>query len=355
MNIIVFPGDGIGPEITAATLKALEALDRRFGLGLSIEVEDVGVARLARDGCTFPDALLEKAREADGIVLGPADTEAYPPPAEGGVNPSSTLRTKLALYGNLRPSYTRDGVPSVAKSMDLLVVRENTEGFYADRNMAQGSGEFAPTDDVALAVRKITAEGARRIAVMAFEQARKRRKHLTVVTKQNVLKLTDGLFLREVDAAAADYPDVTVDRTLVDAMAALLVREPETFDVIVSTNMFGDILSNEAAELSGGLGLAASLNACNAHAMAQASHGSAPEIAGQDTANPAALMLSTAMLLDWLADRHQRNDLGAAAACLTGAVDALLSDAGRRTRDLGGSLGTEAFGAAVVGWIEETN
>lgn len=353
MDIVVFPGDGIGPEITGATLAAVAALDARFGLGLALATHEIGLPRHASDGSTFPDALFEAAHGADGIILGPVDTEAYPPPTEGGVNPSSGLRKALDLYANLRPSRTRPGIPSLARHMDLMMVRENTEGFYADRNMAVGSGEFAPTDDVALAVRKITAQGSRRIAVTAFEQAVKRRRRVTVVNKANVLKITDGLFLREVDAVAAGYADVTVERMLVDAMASLLVREPERFDVIVSTNMFGDILSNEAAELSGGLGLAASLNAGDGHAMAQASHGSAPEIAGRDTANPAALMLSTAMLLDWLGDRHDRPDLGEAAAALSAAVEALLSDPDRRTPDLDGPMGTEAFGAAVAAHIAD--
>lgn len=330
------------------TLAALDALNSRFGLGLAFETEEVGFTRLECDGSTFPDALYDKARAADGVILGPADTQAYPPPGEGGINPSSALRTRLELYANLRPSRTRPGVPSLAKQMDLMVVRENTEGFYADRNMAAGTGEFAPTDGVALAVRKITAQGSRRIAVAAFEQARKRRKHLTVVSKINVLKLTDGLFMREVEAVAADYPDVTVERELVDAMASLLVREPERFDVIVSTNMFGDILSNEAAELSGGLGLAASLNAGDDYAMAQASHGSAPEIAGKDVANPAALILSTAMLLEWMAEKRGDAKLADAGSCLAETVESLLSDREHRTPDLGGTLGTRAFGDAVA-------
>ena len=181
--------------------------------------------------------------------------------------------------------------------MDLVIVRENTEGFYADRNMHQGVGEFMPTPDLALSVRKISAHACRRIAVAAFELARTRRRKVTAVHKVNVLKVTEGLFLREVRKVAADYPDVACDEQLIDSMAALLVRDAARFDVVLTTNMYGDILSDEATELSGSLGLAASINAGDAHCMAQAQHGSAPDIAGQDRANPVSLILSAAILL----------------------------------------------------------
>jgi len=294
MDILVLTGDGIGPEIVAATLPALAALDQRFGLGLNLEERAIGFAGLAAEGSTLPGGVAEAARAADGVLLGPVDTHAYPPLEDGGVNVSAWFRVNFDLYANIRPSYTRAGVPSVAREMDLVIVRENTEGFYADRNMVAGSGEFMPTDDLALAVGKATRAGCRRIAVAALELARRRRKTLTCVHKANVLKLYSGLFVNEVEKAALDYPDVELGSVIVDAMAALLVREPARFDVIVTTNMFGDILSDEAAELAGGLGLAASLNAGDDHAVAQAAHGSAPDIAGLDVANPVAFLQSTA-------------------------------------------------------------
>jgi len=230
-------------------------------------------------------------------------------------------------------------------------VRENTEGFYADRNMYAGSGEFMPTPDVALAVRKITREGSRRVARAACEIAMQRGKKLTIVSKANVLKLSDGLFLGEARDIASGFPGLAVEHVLVDAMASLLVRSPEVFDVIVTTNMFGDILSNEAAELSGGLGLAASLNAGDTHAMAQASHGSAPDIAGKDVANPGALILSAAMLLERLGRRHAQPELARAAKLIQRATDEALAAPATRTRDLGGSLGTRAFAKAVCSRI----
>ena len=269
--------------------------------------------------------------------------------AQGGINPSGELRIRLDLYANIRPSRSREGMPHWGRTpMDLVIVRENTEGFYADRNMHQGLGEFMPTPDVALAVRKITAQSSRRITVAACEAAMKRRKHLTIVSKANVLKLSDGLFLREARDVVKQYPELKVDEVLVDAMASMLVRTPEVYDVIVTTNMFGDILSNQASELAGGLGLAGSLNASLTHAMAQASHGSAPDIAGQDKANPCSLLFSTTMLLDWLGEKHNRPELARAGKLIDQAIFDVLADPASRTVDLDGKLGTKAFGNAVT-------
>ena len=348
LKMLLMPGDGIGPEIVRATVGVLEALDRRYGLGFAFSERHVGFAGLERDGSTFPDAALADAKAADGVILGPTDTAAYPPPEAGGVNPSAGMRKRLDLFANVRPSRTRPGVPAHVPKMDLVVVRENTEGFYADRNMFQGQGEFMPSEDMALAVRKITRHASTRVAETAFRLAERRRKHVIIVHKANVLKMSDGLFRDSVLAVAAGYPGVTVEEAHVDSMASLLVREPQRFDVIVSTNMFGDILSNLAAELSGGLGLAGSLNEGATYAIAQASHGSAPDIAGKDVANPTAILWSTAMLLDWMAGRQARPALAQAAACLELNLDALLAEPLTRTVDLGGKLGTSAFGQALA-------
>ena len=349
MRLALLPGDGIGPEIVAATRAVLEALDRRYALGLSYETQEIGHASLARNGTTFTDAVSEACRAADGIVLGPVSHNEYPPKAQGGLNPSGELRIRLDLYANIRPSRSREGLPHYGRTgMDLVIVRENTEGFYADRNMHLGPGEFMPTPDVALAVRKITAQGSRRIAQSAFELARARRKRVTAVHKQNVLRVTEGLFLREVRDVAKTFPEVELEEQLVDSMAALLVRDAARYDVVVATNMYGDILSDEAAELSGSLGLAASINAGESHAMAQAQHGSAPDLAGKDLANPASLVLSAGMLLGWLGRRHGRAAFADAERAVETAVDGLLKDPATRTRDLGGALGTRAWTDALV-------
>jgi 3-isopropylmalate dehydrogenase len=348
MRLVVLPGDGIGPEISTATCGILELLNKRMGLEISFETHEIGLARLKKDRTTFPASVAEACRSADGIILGPVSHATYPPRAEGGINVSGELRITLDLYANIRPSKTREALPYWGRTpMDLVIVRENTEGFYADRNMYWGVGEFMPTPDMALAVRKITAGSSRRIAKSAFELAASRRKKVTAVHKANVMKVSDALFLREVRAVADTYPHIAYDEQLVDSMAALLVRDAVRFDVVVTTNMFGDILSDEAAELSGSLGLAGSLNAGESHAMAQAQHGSAPDIAGQDKANPTSLILSAAMLLDWLARKHHQEKFASAAETIEQAIDSVLKDPARRTPDLAGPLGTRAFTQAL--------
>ena len=349
INLLVLEGDGIGPEITRASVDVLRHVDGVYGLGLEFSYGDIGFTSLKAEGTTFTKGVLEAARAADGIVLGPVSHNAYPPVAEGGLNPSGELRKNLDLFANIRPSRTRDGVEAPSrKAFDLIVVRENTEGFYADRSMFMGPGEVMPTEDVALAIRKITRHASLRIAREAFNLALSRRRKVCVVHKANVLRLSDGLFLEATRAVAKDYPDVEVEEQLVDAMAALLVRDASRYDVIVTTNMYGDILSDEAAELAGGLGLGASLNAGEKHGLAQAAHGSAPTLAGQDKANPSALIGSAAMLLIWLAARTGRPECAEAGAAIEAALDRTIANPATRTPDLGGSLGTKAFTAALI-------
>ncbi len=348
MKILVLPGDGIGPEITEATLAVLDRVNSKYKLGLEWQTEEMGLAALQKQGSTLPEAVMEAARTAPGIILGPVDHLQYPSREQGGINPSGEFRVKLDLFANIRPAKSRMGVGLTGKPVDLVIFRECTEGFYADRNMFMGRGEFMPTEDVAIAVRKVTARQCRRIAQVAFEWARKRRKKVTAVHKANVFHISDGLFLREVRAVAKDYPDVELDEKIVDAMAALLVRDPSKFDCIVTGNMFGDILSDEASEISGGLGLAGSVMAGDDACCAQAQHGSAPDIQGQDKANPTSLILSAGMLLEWLAERHKRREFSDAAHAIEAAIDAALQSPDTRTRDLGGNLGTKAFGKHIA-------
>lgn len=348
MQILVLPGDGIGPEITAATLAVLKAADEKLGLGLSFEHMDIGLKTLKEQGTTLPAPVMKRVPEMDGVILGPVSHYEYPTRDKGGINPSGALRVGFELYANVRPCRSREGLSILRKPMDLVIVRENTEGFYADRNMFAGGGEFMPEPDIALAVRKITAKGSARVARAAFEIARGRRKKLTAVHKANVLRLSDGLFLQEVRRVAQDFPDVELDDLIVDAASAHIIRRPDTFDVIVTTNMFGDILSDEASELCGSLGLGGSINAGDTNCVAQAQHGSAPDIAGRDIANPTSLILSAAMLLDWRGRRDSNAALIAAAAVIEAAVEATIDAPATRTRDLGGTTGTAAFAQAVI-------
>ena len=348
MKILVLPGDGIGPEITAATLAVLDRANSLFKLGLEWQQEEIGLVTLRKEGTTLPPRVLEAARSSSGVILGPLSTFEYPPRDKGGINPSAEFRTKLDLYANIRPAISRLGVGLTGKPVDLVIYRENTEGFYSDRNMHEGLGEFMPTEDMALAVRRVTAKCCERIARRGFEAALARRKKVTAVHKANVFRISDGLYLREVREVAQDFPQVQLEEVIVDAMAALLLRDPMRFDVIVAENMYGDILSDEASELSGGLGLGGSINAGDEYCIAQAQHGSAPDIAGKDRANPTSLILSAAMLLEWMAARRGNNALGAAAKKIDAAVDATLKDPATRTTDLGGKIGTREFAKAVT-------
>lgn len=349
VSILCLNGDGIGPEITSATRRVLEVVDKRWNLGLVFSSHEIGFEALAKSGSTFPPAVMEAAKLADGILMGPVSTNDYPAPADGGINPSATLRKTLDLYANIRPAKSFPGLPPrVGDSIDLVIARENTEGFYADRSMFMGSGEFMPTEDLAVSVRKITRDASTRIAKIAFELASQRRQKVTVVHKGNVFRVSDGLFLSAVRAVRDNYPDIDYEEQIIDAMAALLIRQPEAYDVIVTTNMYGDILSDEASEIAGSLGLAASLNAGDEFAMAQAQHGSAPDIAGMDRANPASLIGSAAMLFRWLGERRGSADFISAGDAIDAAIAAMVALPETRTADLGGLLGTTAFTDGLI-------
>src|SRR5579864_3145774 len=343
MRLVVLPGDGIGPEITAVTTDVLRAASRRFQLDVAIEEHPVGHESLKKFGTTVRPGLLETVRSADGLILGPTATFDFKNEQRGEINPSKYFRKNLDLFANVRPARTYPGLQSRFGAFDLVVVRENTEGFYADRNMARGGGEMLVTSDVVISLRRITRACCERIAKAACQLAMRRRKHLTIVHKANVLKIGDGMFLDTCREVARGFPGLAVDDILVDAMMARVVRQPDRFDVIVATNMFGDILSDLTAELSGSLGLGGSFNVGENHAMAQAAHGSAPDIAGRDIANPFSLILSMALLLAWYGERSGAARFEAAARAVEAAIEA-----GQTTKDIGGKLGTAATGKAVV-------
>lgn len=351
MKLLVLPGDGIGPEIVAAAVEVLKAADAKFRLGLHLDYEDVGFASLDKYGTTLRDEVLEKAKTYDGLILGTQSHADYPAPDKGGRNISAAFRVLLDLYANVRPARTRPFLESnmkPGKTMDLVIVREATEGFYVDRNMARGWGEMMPSPDMALAVRKITRHCSERIARRAFELAMRRRKKVTAVHKANSFHMSDGLFLECVRHVAKDFPEVQLNDLLVDASTAWLVKNPERFDVLVAENFYGDILSDLASELSGSLGLAGSIMAGDDLCCAQAQHGSAPDIQGQDKANPVSMILSVKMLLAWLAERHRSAELQQAADAIERAVDTVLADPASRTADLGGTLGCQAFAQRVA-------
>ncbi|SEH03987.1 3-isopropylmalate dehydrogenase [Nonomuraea solani] len=344
----VLEGDGIGPEIVPASVQVLDAALEAAGAPPAAWVDlPLGASAIGTHGDAVPESTLTALAGLDAWLLGPHDSAAYPEPHRSKLNPSGTIRKHFDLFANIRPAKSFDGADAVVPGTDLVIVRENTQGFYADRSTYKGTGEFMPTPDVAIAMGIITRPAVERIAVEAFELASRRRGKLTIVHKANVLKLTTGLFRDVCHEVAARYPGVAVDDFHIDAMTVHLVRRANDFDVIVTENMFGDILSDLTGEIAGSLGIAPSINSSHERAMAQAAHGSAPDIAGRDVANPIAMILSSAMLLDWLGARHQDPALVKAAALIETAVADTVA-AGVRTRDMGGTAGTRAFAEAVA-------
>ncbi len=348
----VMDGDGIGPEIVpVATRVATESL-ARAGCDIDWVPLPVGLAAIASHGAAMPQTTLETLETLDGWVLGPHDNVSYPPEHRTSLNPSGFLRKHFDLYANIRPARALPGTQPLAPNIDLVVVRENTEGFYADRNMHAGAGEFMPTPDVAMSLSVFTRPAIERIARGAFELAMARHRKVSIVHKANVLAMTTGLFREICYEVAKEFPAVAVEDYHVDAMAAHLVRHPGDFDVIVAENMFGDILSDLSGELAGSLGVAPSINASDTIAMAQAVHGAAPDIAGMGTANPIAMILSTGMLLEWLGHKHADESLLIAAKALETAVEAALAS-GVLTPDLGGTATTAEVEAAVLAALAE--
>ncbi len=355
LKILVLPGDGIGPEIVESVKKIIFCLDDLFKINFKLETFHIGFKSLQEQGTTFPPEVLNLARSSDGVILGPVSHLDYPLPENGGINPSGEIVTKLDLYANLRPAVSREGIPTKnGKSINLLIVRQRTEGFYPDRNMYLGSGEYMPTKDMALSTRKITRFESERIAKVAFEQAAIRNKKVTAVHKANVFRISDGLFLESVRTISKNFPEISYKEELVDATAANLIRNSDEYDVIVTTNMFGDILSDEASEISGSLGLAPGVNFGEKLIVAQAQHGSAPDIAGKNIANPSSLILSFSMMLSWIGRRQNNKKLIECSRLVEDSLDSILSDANLRTKDLGGKLSTNEFTKNLISVISNS-
>jgi 3-isopropylmalate dehydrogenase len=352
LRIGILDGDDIGREIVPAAVQIARAAAELHGVAVDWHRLPIGATALASHGHTLPPETLATLKTLDGWILGPIGHRAYPKVANA-INPHPILRKQFNLFANVRPTRSYPDIGCLHEGVDLVIVRENNEGFQPDRNMALGSGEFRPTDEVTLSVRVITRTGSRRVAKAAFELARQRSKHLTYVHKDTVFKLSCGMFVEECRKLAAEYPDVLVDDVIVDTFAMRLVRDPQSFDVVVTTNMFGDILSDEAAGLVGGLGMAPGLCIGDGDvAMAQATHGSAPDIAGRGIANPYAMIESARMMFDWLG--HSRGHAGAVrmAASMARATAAALGDAQARTGDIRGHGNTATFTSAVLSTLQ---
>ena len=329
LRIALIPGDGIGQEVTPAAAVVMQA----SGVAVEFVEMEAGWQTFVRSGSALPAATVQALATVDGALFGAVSSPLHAAP--GYRSPIVQLRQQFDLFANLRPlvsAPTPDSWPGV----DLLIVRENTEGRYAGRERLEG--------DTAIAERVITRRASERIMRVALEQARRRRGLVTLVHKANVLRVTDGLFREASLSVATAYPDVQVEEGLVDSVAYRLVRQPQHFDVIVTTNLFGDILSDLAAGLTGGLGLAASANQGERFVVAEPVHGSAPDIAGQGIANPLAAIRAGALLLRSLGQ-------AAAAARIEHAVNQVLAS-GPLTPDLGGAACTAEVTQAVVRRLE---
>jgi len=302
VKVCVIAGDGTGPDVVNATLPVLDAVqDVVKGIQLQYVFGEAGLKAIAKYGTSLPDETKEILKKCDCCLKGPVTT-----PEEPGSPLSAVvqIRTMFDLYVNLRPAKPLPNIPSLKPNIDLVIVRENTEGLYSGI-------EFMTGKDSAIAVRLITRSACERIARYAFDLAMKRRKQLTYVHKGNILKITDGIFKDSVLKVAREYPKVEAWEARIDAMAMNLIKNPERYDVIVTTNLFGDIISDEAAQLVGGLGMAPAANIGESYAMFEPVHGSAPKYEGLDRVNPIATILAAKMMMEWLgsteaADRIQR-------------------------------------------------
>jgi isocitrate dehydrogenase (NAD+) len=326
-NVTLIPGDGIGPEIAAAAKEIIDA----SGVDINWEVVLAGEAVMAKYGTPLPDYVLESIKRNRVALKGPITT-----PVGGGFRSVNvTLRQKLNLYANVRPTRTLAGIGTRYEMVDIIVVRENTEDLYAGIEHKVGK-------NAAESIKIITREASEKIVHFAFNLARQKgRKKVTAVHKANIMKLTDGLFLDCAREAAKDYPDITFDEMIVDALCMKLVQAPETYDVLVLPNLYGDIVSDLCAGLVGGLGVAPGANIGDEAAVFEPVHGSAPKHAGKNRVNPLAIVLSGIMMLEHLNEKK-------AAQRVLGAVIAVLKEKTHLTYDLGGIASTSEMAAAII-------
>jgi len=332
-KVALIPGDGVGPELTEASLHVLDAVQKRFELDLDFAKLEAGDACLGKRGVALPDETVDAIRNSHVCLKGPV--------GETAADVIVKLRMMFDLYANVRPIKAYPGVPSLRNDIDLVFARENTEDLY--------KGFEFMLDDTAIALRVITRKGSERIARKAFELALRRngKRRVTAVHKANVLRVTCGLFAEVCREIAREYPSVSFDEQYVDAASMRLIKEPQNYDVIVTTNLFGDILSDEAAQLIGGLGMAPGGNIGDDFALFEPVHGSAPTRVGKHTANPCSMILASKMMLEWLGERY--NDpvcVKAAEGVETGVTKVLRK--GLTVPDFGGRLKTLEMGEAIA-------
>jgi isocitrate dehydrogenase (NAD+) len=326
-NVTLIPGDGIGPEVVFAAKKLIAAA----GVEIKWDVQEAGGDFIGKYGTPLPQSVIDSIRKNGVALKGPITT----PVGEGFRSVNVALRKELDLYSNLRPVKTYKGIPSKYENVELIIVRENTEDLYAGVEHMVG-------EDAAESIKIFTRKGCERIARFAFEYAKREgRRKVTAVHKANIMKCTDGMFLNVARNIAAEYPDIQFEDMIIDAMCMRLVQSPENYDVLVLPNLYGDIVSDLCAGLAGGLGVVPGANIGENLAVFEPVHGSAPDIAGKDIANPTAMMLTGMYMLKYLGEN-------AAAEKIEKAVSRVIGDERTVTRDIGGTIGTLEYTDQVI-------
>jgi 3-isopropylmalate dehydrogenase len=347
VKIGILLGDDIGLEVVPECVKAMKAAAARERLAIDWHPLPIGKAGHEQHGNTLPAITEQTLRGLDGWIMGPIGHAAYPRGDATWVMPP--VRKKFDLFAAVRPSLSHATLPSIHKNVDIVFLRELTEGMLYSETVVAGLPEFRPNDDITVAMRVITRKGSSRVAREAFEIARTRpRRRVTAAHKEPVYRLACGMFAEECRKVARDYPDVAFEEMMIDSIALKLVTDPQRFDVVVTTNQFGDILTDIGAGLVGGLGLAPGLCVGERQAMAQATHGSAPDICGRSIANPYAMIISGQMLLAWLGRKRNEPKATAAAGRILAAVTKVIADGKHLTRDLGGEASTTQMGDAIA-------
>jgi len=327
-KISLITGDGIGPELSESAVSVLETIHDKLGLKFDITKLSAGDKALSETGSALPDETLSVIKQSDACLKAPV--------GESAADVIVVLRRILDLYANIRPAKSYPHMPALRDDIDMVIVRENTEDLYTGKEFSLGNA--------AVALRIISETASNRIARYAFETARHRdsMRKVTCVHKSNVMRVTDGLFAKTCADVSNDYPDIAFEQMYVDACAMNLIRQPEQFDVIVTTNLFGDILSDESSQVVGGLGMAPAANIGDNFALFEPVHGAAFDIAGQNIANPSSFLLSIKMMLDWLGSKHNDSKCIEVGKLLESAIFDLVKS-GVKTRDIGGDKTTLEF------------
>jgi 3-isopropylmalate dehydrogenase len=347
LKIGILLGDDIGHEVVPECVKVMKAAAARIGLAIDWQTLPIGKHGHDQHGKTLPVPTEKALWELDGWIMGPIGHAAYPRNDPTWVMPP--VRKKYELFASIRPSRSYPNITSIHKDVDIVFVREISEGMLYSETVVAGAPEFRPNDDITVAMRVITRKGSNRVAREAFEIARTRkRKKVTAAHKEPVYRLACGMFAEECRNVARDYSDVAFEEAMIDTISMKLVMAPQQYDVVVTSNQFGDILTDIGAGLVGGLGLAAGLCVGERQAMAQATHGSAPDIAGRNIANPYAMITSGHMLLGWLGRKRNEPKAVDAARRIQDAVEKVIAEAKHLTVDLGGKASTQEMGNAIA-------